>query len=132
MGQWWLWFAVGLVLYFFLSWFGIEFSTRTQLVFTAATVATLLLLAVVIIGKGGARGNTLEAFSPGAAGVSWPLVFAGMAFGIHAWLLHGVRVPAPMVTRYLAPTIEEILKAVWIVYLVRRHRVGVMVDAGIH
>jgi amino acid transporter len=82
LGQWWLWFAVGLVLYFFLSWFGIEFSTRTQLVFTAATVATLLLLAVVIIGKGGARGNTLEAFSPGAAGVSWPLVFAGMAFGI--------------------------------------------------
>jgi amino acid transporter len=82
LGQWWLWFAVGLVLYFFLSWFGIEFSTRTQLVFTAATVATLLLLAVVIIGKGGARGNTLEAFSPGATGVSWPLVFAGMAFGI--------------------------------------------------
>jgi amino acid transporter len=82
LGQWWLWFSVGLVLYFFLSWFGLAFSTRTQLVFTAATVATLLLLAVVIIGKGGARGNTLEAFSPGAAGVTWPLVFAGMAFGI--------------------------------------------------
>jgi amino acid transporter len=82
LGQWWLWFGVGVVLYFFLSWFGIEFSTRTQLAFTAATVATLLLLAVVIIGTGGARGNTLEAFSPGAAGVSWPLVFAGMAFGI--------------------------------------------------
>jgi amino acid transporter len=82
MGQWGLWFALGLVLYFFLSWFGIEFSTRAQLVFTAATLATLLLLAVVIIGKGGARGNTLAAFSPGAAGVSWPLVFGGMAFGI--------------------------------------------------
>jgi amino acid transporter len=82
MGQWWMWFAVGLVLYFFLSWFGIEFSTRAQLVFTAATLATLLLLAAIVIGKGGARGNTLDAFSPGAAGVSWPLVFAGMAFGI--------------------------------------------------
>jgi len=59
-------------------------------------------------------------------------IAAGTAFGIHAWLLHGVRVPAPMVTRYLAPPIEEILKAVWVVYLVRRHRVGFMVDAGIH
>jgi amino acid transporter len=82
LGQWWLWFGAGVVLYFLLSWFGVDLSTRTQLVFTAATVATLLLLAVVIIGKGGARGNTLEAFRPGAAGVTWPLVFAGMAFGI--------------------------------------------------
>jgi amino acid transporter len=82
LGTWWLWFAAGLVLYFVLSWFAIEFSTRIQLVITAATAATLLLLAVVIIGKGGARGNTLDAFSPGAAGVSWPLVFGGMSFGI--------------------------------------------------
>jgi amino acid transporter len=82
LGQWWTWFAVGVVLYFFLSWFGIEFSTRAQLVFTAATLATLLSLAVVIIGHGGASGNTLGAFSPAAAGVTWPLVFAGMAFGI--------------------------------------------------
>ncbi|HEV8623006.1 MAG TPA: APC family permease [Acidimicrobiia bacterium] len=82
LGQWWTWFAAGVVLYFFLSWFGIEFSTRAQLVFTAATLATLLSLALVIIGHGGASGNTLDAFSPGAAGVSWPLVFGGMAFGI--------------------------------------------------
>ncbi len=82
LGQWWLWFAVGVAVCFVLSYFGIEFSTRTQLVFTAATVATLLLLAVVIVGHGGARGNTLDAFSPGAAGVSWPLIFGGMAFGI--------------------------------------------------
>lgn len=80
--QWWLWFGIGVVLYFLLSWFAIEFSTRTQLVFTAATAATLLLLAFAIIGKGGAHGNTLAVFSPGAAGVSWPLVFGGMAFGI--------------------------------------------------
>src|SRR6266568_2519000 len=71
LGEWWFWFAIGLALYFLLSWFGIAFSTRTQMVFTAATVATLGLLAVIIIGKGGAHGNTLDAFSPGAAGVSW-------------------------------------------------------------
>jgi amino acid transporter len=82
LGQWWLWFGAGLALYFLLSWFAIEFSTRTQLVFTAFTVATLLLLAMVIIGKGGAKGNTLGVFSPHVAGVSWPLVLGGMAFGI--------------------------------------------------
>ncbi|MGH9038957.1 MAG: APC family permease [Acidimicrobiia bacterium] len=84
--QWWLWYAVGLLLYFFLSYFGIVFSTRTQLVFTAATMATLLLLAAIIIGKGGAHGNTLDAFRPGAAGVSWPLILGGLAFGIFSFL----------------------------------------------
>jgi amino acid transporter len=85
LGQWWFWFAVGLALYFLLSYFAIELSTRTQLVFTAATVATLLLLALVIIGKGGAHGNTLDAFSPGAAGVSWPLVLGGLAFAMFSF-----------------------------------------------
>jgi len=82
LGRWPLWFGIGVVVYLLLSWFAIEFSTRTQLVFTAATVATLLLLAVAVIGKGGARGNTLAVFSPGAAGVDWTLVLGGMAFGI--------------------------------------------------
>ena len=80
--RWELWFGIGLVVYFLLSWFAIEVSTRSQLVFTAATVAALLLLAAVIIGKGGARGNTVAVFSPRAAGVNWTLVLAGMAFGI--------------------------------------------------
>jgi amino acid transporter len=82
LGHWWVWFGFGVAAYFVLSWFAIEISTRVQLVLTAATVAALLLLAAVVIGKGGAHGNTLAVFSPGAAGVSWPLVVAGMAFGI--------------------------------------------------
>ena len=65
-----------------MSYFGVQISTRTQLVVTALTGATLLWLALVIIGKGGAEGNTLDAFNPGAAGVSWPLVFGGLSFGI--------------------------------------------------
>ncbi|MGH9036892.1 MAG: APC family permease [Acidimicrobiia bacterium] len=84
--EWSLWYAVGLLLYFFLSYFGIVFSTRTQLVFTAATMATLLLLAAIIIAKGGAHGNTLDAFRPGAAGVSWPLILGGLAFGIFSFM----------------------------------------------
>jgi amino acid transporter len=80
--QWWVWSAAGLVLYLGLSYFGVQVSTRTQLIVTALTGATLLWLAMVIIGEGGANGNTLDAFKPAAAGVSWPLVFGGLAFGI--------------------------------------------------
>ena len=57
---------------------------------------------------------------------------AGIAFALHAWLLQGLHVPRPIVTRYVAPPIEEILKAAWVIFLVRRHRVGFMVDAAIH
>ena len=57
---------------------------------------------------------------------------AGIAFALHAWLLRGLHLPRPLVTRYIAPVIEETLKAAWVIVLVRRHRVGFMVDAGIH
>ncbi|MGQ0623654.1 MAG: amino acid permease [Sporichthyaceae bacterium] len=80
--EWTFWFALGVAACFALSWFGIELSSHTQVVFTIATVAVLLVLAGAVIGQGGAHGNTLDAFSPGAAGVGWSGVFAGMAFGI--------------------------------------------------
>jgi RsiW-degrading membrane proteinase PrsW (M82 family) len=34
--------------------------------------------------------------------------------------------------RWLAPAVEESLKALWVGHLLRRHRVGFLVDAGIH
>jgi amino acid transporter len=80
--QWYLWAAVGLVLYFVLSYYDVRFSTRTEVVVAALTAGALLLLAFIIIGDGGAQGNTLDAFSPGAAGVSFGLVLGGLAFGI--------------------------------------------------
>jgi len=58
-------------------------------------------------------------------------VAAGVAFAFHAGLLYGAHVPAWVVTRYVAPPIEETLKAIWVIHLVRSHRVGFMVDAGI-
>jgi len=46
-------------------------------------------------------------------------------------LLTATGVPAAAYSRYAAPPIEESLKAVWLVLLVRRRRVGFLVDAGI-
>jgi len=80
--QWWLWFIVGLVGWFVIGYRDVKVSTRFFLVFTSIGVAVLLFLALVVIVKGGAHGNTLQAFSPGAAGVSWPSIFGGVAFGL--------------------------------------------------
>jgi hypothetical protein len=43
-----------------------------------------------------------------------------------AWLL-----PPVALSRYVAPLTEELLKAVWLVWLIRRQRVGFLVDAAI-
>lgn len=80
--QWWLWFIVGLIGWFLLGYQDVKISTRVFLVFTSIGVAVLLLLAIIVIAKGGAHGNTIKAFSPSAAGVSWPDVFGGVAFGL--------------------------------------------------
>ena len=79
---WGLWFGAGLVGLFGLAYPGVRLSTRSSLVFTAASMVVLLLLAFTVIFHGGAHGNGLSAFNPHAAGVGWPGVFAGVAFGI--------------------------------------------------
>jgi amino acid transporter len=55
------WILVALLTVFALL--GIRFSTRTQLVFAALGVLLLVILACVILGKGGASGVTLQPFN---------------------------------------------------------------------
>lgn len=63
-----------------------------------------------------------------AAGMLSALV-AGV---INTALLDALPVSVPTFSRYLAPVVEEALKAAWMVWLVRRGRVGFLVDAAIH
>jgi len=58
-------------------------------------------------------------------------VAAIAALGVNLAMLDVLRVDPLVHKRYVAPVIEEVLKAVWIVRLVRRERVGFMVDGGI-
>jgi len=58
-------------------------------------------------------------------------VAAVLAFAANTWLLHH-GVEAGVLRRYLAPVLEEGLKAIWVVALIRTHRVGFLVDAGVH
>jgi len=49
----------------------------------------------------------------------------------NGWLLDATGLPTHAFSRYVAPLVEETLKALWIVLLLRRGRVGFLVDAAI-
>jgi len=58
-------------------------------------------------------------------------VAALIALLIHRQLFAATDLPPQYVTRYIAPVLEEILKAAFVVYAVRRARIGFLVDAAI-
>jgi len=50
---------------------------------------------------------------------------------LNAWLLDAVPLSPALFSHYLAPPLEEALKALWVAVLLRRGRVGFLVDAAI-
>ena len=56
---------------------------------------------------------------------------AGIAAGINAWLAGVLPISWTAYTRYIAPPLEEILKSLYLLYLVRKNRIGSMVDAAV-
>lgn len=64
------------------------------------------------------------------------LIVAGAAAAfvgtrLHEWVLDGGAVSAEALSRYVAPVTEEVLKALPVVYLLARRRIGFLVDAAI-
>jgi RsiW-degrading membrane proteinase PrsW (M82 family) len=57
------------------------------------------------------------------------LALAG--YHVNAWLLDALAIDFLAYTRYVAPGVEELLKALVVVALVRAHRAGFLVDAAI-
>lgn len=59
-------------------------------------------------------------------------IIAGLAsYGVNVWLRPAFGMDMLHYSKYVAPTVEEILKAVYIVYLMAANRVGFVVDAAI-
>ena len=56
---------------------------------------------------------------------------AGTAYWINGAILERTDLSFVMLTRYVAPPIEEMLKALLVVMLIRTHRIGFLVDAAI-
>src|SRR3954465_9902930 len=82
------WWIIGLVpagLMVFLAFEGIRSSLRTALILFSIEVAIVLLLALIIVGKGGADGLTLHPLTPAASphgfsGLTTGFVFAALSF----------------------------------------------------
>lgn len=71
-----------------------------------------------------------------ARGVLGAILFgcaaAGAAYLLNSWTQQWITMPFVFFTRYVAPVNEEILKALFIAVLLRRKRIGFMVDAAIY
>lgn len=59
------------------------------------------------------------------------LLAAAASYGINVWLRPMLGVEFTTYSRYVAPGIEEVLKAAYIIYLMSRSKVGFVVDAAI-
>jgi RsiW-degrading membrane proteinase PrsW (M82 family) len=68
--------------------------------------------------------NVLAVLAAGAA-------IAGASYGINGELLDRLDIEFITYTRYVAPPLEELLKAAILVALIRGHRIGFLVDAAI-
>src|SRR3954469_11302926 len=82
---WWLIGLVPAALMVFISFEGIRSSLRTALILFAVEVAIVLLLALIIVAKGGADGLTLHPLTPAASphgfnGLTTGFVFAALSF----------------------------------------------------
>jgi len=53
------------------------------------------------------------------------------ALAFHSWLLAETGLSTRVLTRYVAPVTEEVIKAVYVVIVLRRRRLGFLVDAAL-
>jgi amino acid transporter len=74
--DWFVIYSVLLVALFLFAFFDIRISTRTQLALATVGVLSVLLMAVIILAKGGDSGLSLTPFSPAAL----PQGFSGLFF----------------------------------------------------
>lgn len=58
--------------------------------------------------------------------------FAMLAYLVNSRLIDGLSLDPVIYSRYVAPLVEEAAKAAFVVYLIRSHRIGFLVDAAIY
>ena len=82
---WWVWGMIALAIVLVLNYFGVRLAIRAMLTFAAISFVPMLILAFVIIVKGGKDGNTLTMFDPGETslfGITGGGVLGGILLGI--------------------------------------------------
>jgi len=82
---WWIWGMIALAIVLVLNYIGVRIAIRAMLAFAVASFVPMLILAFVIIVKGGESGNTLSMFNPGETslfGITGGGVLGGILLGI--------------------------------------------------
>ena len=77
---WWVGSLIGIAIVFAANHFGVQTTTRTQLVMTAFAVLPVIIIVLAVIFSGGAHGNTLEVFNPGNPKAG--NIFQGVLFAV--------------------------------------------------
>lgn len=77
---WWVFALIALAIVLVLNYLGVRIAIRAMLTFAAISFVPMLILALVIIGKGGHAGNSFAPFSPGTTSVG--TIFSGVLLGI--------------------------------------------------
>jgi amino acid transporter len=83
--DWWLWGLIGLAIVLALNYVGVRVAVQAMLTFAALSFVPMLILAVVIVAKGGEDGVTLSMFDPSKTsllGVEGGGVLGGVLLGI--------------------------------------------------
>ena len=57
-------------------------------------------------------------------------VAAGAGYAANSWLRPALALDLAHFSRYVAPVVEELLKAIYVVWLIRRSKVGFVADAA--
>lgn len=64
--------------------------------------------------------------------VLWGILSAGLSYLVNTALFHNFSVSQEALLRYAAPVVEEVLKALLIVLLIKMRRIGFSIDAAIY
>jgi amino acid transporter len=82
---WWVWGLIALVIVLALNYVGIRIAIRAMLTFAVVSFVPMLILALVIVAKGGENGNTLSMFDwteTSLFGITGGGVLGGILLGI--------------------------------------------------
>ncbi len=83
--SWWVFGLIGLAIVLVLNYVGVRIAVGAMLTFAAVSFVPMLLLAIVIIAKGGEDGLSLSVFNPGETslfGITGGGVLGGVLLGI--------------------------------------------------
>lgn len=83
--HWFIFFVILLVVAAGLSMYGVKLSLRVQLALELISVATLFVVMLVVVLKGGASGNTLAPFNPANSANGWSGIGFGLIYGFSAF-----------------------------------------------